>query len=552
VTRFIWTIKDTLVTGETVWNPADRLRDYRTGRITTRTDSVFSFTAFKNVGGVGLKKNRQAFHIAAIDDEGVIDPFPAALEFVATIDKFPVMKFATHLNGISKPYAVPPIGGVPQDTVGMYTPFGISFHGVTANGNIRAYKFFPLSTIVMIPGQDQWYDDLSDTLINFPNTGANVIPSSEFRFATQCRDDAGAESQVDAANFRTGIARVVVNFDPDTEITKLTSFYTVNDVTTEEDIDFTDGIPDTLPFQSWLRIDYFGWDDARDSTVCDVLDPDKCIDFQLAYKRDSDRISGAYAYSSWWPRPTPGDTTGFHDTDPFSASDSNTVNISSVEYDMMVRSIDENSRPDGTPAHVFVVGNHDPTLDSLAVEDHLGNRINLAVNDTLTWNFWKGEGWPYTTALDTIDFATFRLKKTFSFTVKGWGHDSPKDPDGSGVKAWNYVVRNSAGQIVPIGKSNGGFFDSVQLNVMESRVRIRFFYPINDVMGDAVFANLPTWFDQDLTFTIFGRDSGLVEPDFKQIMYLNGEDELINQYAVAPLGRYTRKSTFTFRVRLVR
>ncbi len=95
VMKYIWTITDTIEAQEEKrWNPADRIEDYMRGRLTTRTDSVFSFTAYKNVGGIGLKKNRQAFHIAAIDDNGVIDPTPAAIEFVATIDKLPKIQFS--------------------------------------------------------------------------------------------------------------------------------------------------------------------------------------------------------------------------------------------------------------------------------------------------------------------------------------------------------------------------------------------------------------------------------------------------------------------------
>ena len=59
--RFIWTMRDTVVVGDLGWSPATRLSDFREGRITTRTESVFSFTAFRDVGGVGVKKTRQAF-----------------------------------------------------------------------------------------------------------------------------------------------------------------------------------------------------------------------------------------------------------------------------------------------------------------------------------------------------------------------------------------------------------------------------------------------------------------------------------------------------------
>ena len=63
--RFIWTITDTLEANPLLrWNPSERISDFRLGRVTARTDSVIAFTAFTNVAGVGLRKNRQAFHVA--------------------------------------------------------------------------------------------------------------------------------------------------------------------------------------------------------------------------------------------------------------------------------------------------------------------------------------------------------------------------------------------------------------------------------------------------------------------------------------------------------
>src|SRR5678815_930616 len=102
--RFIWAVQDTIAGQGLSWNPALRLRDYRAGRITSRTDSVFAFTAYKNVSGVGVRKNRQAFFVAAIDDNGVIDPFPAAVEFVATIAQLPQIRFTNHIEGVKRPY----------------------------------------------------------------------------------------------------------------------------------------------------------------------------------------------------------------------------------------------------------------------------------------------------------------------------------------------------------------------------------------------------------------------------------------------------------------
>ena len=59
--QFIWTIKDTLVDGELVWNPSERLRDFRSGRMTSRTDSVFSFTASGTWAESALKRTGRLF-----------------------------------------------------------------------------------------------------------------------------------------------------------------------------------------------------------------------------------------------------------------------------------------------------------------------------------------------------------------------------------------------------------------------------------------------------------------------------------------------------------
>ena len=143
VEAYIWTVTDTLdVEDETRWNPARRLADLRSGRFITRADTILAFTAFRDVGGIGIRKNRQAFHIAAIDDNGIIDPSPAAVEFVATIEQLPQIQFTVWRadpnspdpnNPVFVPYPYEALA-VPQDTVGMFRPFQVSYHGSTTNG----------------------------------------------------------------------------------------------------------------------------------------------------------------------------------------------------------------------------------------------------------------------------------------------------------------------------------------------------------------------------------------------------------------------------------
>ena len=486
---------------------------------------------------------------------------------VTAVTELPEIRFATVIRGVQKPY----IAAAALDTVGYMKPFQISYHGITVNRGIIAYKFFPLSTGITIPGADEWTTDLSDTIRVFNGPGEPVPPSRTFRLAAQSRDASLSESLVDAGLFEYGVCQVVVNFDPDTKIFNVSSSYTINDIVHAENIDFNDGIPDTVPYDSWVRLDYLGWDDSRDEKLCSPADPDKCIDFQVAYTKDSDRVRGAYEFSLWQPRRGP-----LHDTDPLSATDSNTFHIGSLEYDLHAHAVDEHGRPDGTPPSVHIIGNYDPTLDSVVVEDHLGNRIDLSIVDTVEWNFWKGEGWPYVCNCDTIDAipstcnpiqcqlreypdlgGSWEFYKKFSVHIKAWGHDHPKDPTGSGLKAWRYLVKNEQNEFINFGKSMAGWFDGAEVDVLDDVIRWRVFYPgpfsgNPDPMGDTVFDNLPSWIDDELTFFLMGRDMANQEGEFVQSIFINGQESIINVFPTGSLGRWTQERVFAFRIQLVR
>jgi hypothetical protein len=464
---------------------------------------------------------------------------------VTELTELPEVHFATHIDGTSRAYTD---STIPRDTVAVMEPFDISWHGITPNRAITHYWYTPLTGD---PGAGVWYDDLTDTLKTFTNTGDDLLPSGVFKLGARARDAAGAESPINAGVFSEGVCQIVVNFDPDTRITNVVNTYTPGSGGERvRVIEFADGVPDTVSYKSWVRIDYAGWDDARDGRIeCNDLEPDKCIGFQAAYARTS-TIPGADEFSLWQPRDKP-----FHDTDPFSSADSNSFSIPSAEMELFARAVDEHSRPDGTPPSVDVIGNFTPTLDSVVVADHLGNRLDLAVVDTVTWNFWKGEGWPYKDVTDTLELGGPEPKfvKTFSFSIRAWGRDHPWDPPGSGVKAWRYMVQNSQGAYIDLGRSNAGFFDGASIDALDERIAITFRYPATDPMGDTVFADLPSWFNDDLTFFLMGRDTAVNgEPDFYQYIFINGNQQTINVFPAGSLGRRTAEKTFTFRVRLVR
>jgi hypothetical protein len=411
-----------------------------------------------------------------------------------------------------------------------------------------------------------------------------------FKLAVKCRDAVGEESPIDfAPRNERGVAQVVVNFDPQTQINGLMNTYHTSGGMVEEAIDFADGIPDTVPYRSYVRIQYWGEDDARDGKLeCNDLEPDKCIAFQVAYRSHSPYNPAANEFSLWQPR------DGVHDTDPFSSTDSNTFYIGSLDYELFARALDEHYRADGTPPSVDVIGNFAPAIDSVAVEDHLGNRLDLSIVDTITWNFWMGVGYPYVCECDTVDKPeafcnsptdppecqfkeypdhgdSFDYFKEFAFYVKAWGRDHPKDPPpsvydqyGSGIKSWKYRVMNEAGQVVDLGKSVLGWFEQddgaggLVLNTLNDEVRWRVYYPgpfspNPDPMGDTVFDNLPSWLGQNYTFVLTGRDTpARLSSEFRQTIFINGQPRVINSFGDATLGRHTQERVFAFQIELVR
>jgi len=474
----------------------------------------------------------------------------------------PEIRFATHIDGVSKPY---PPGGlpIPPDTVGMFKPFSISYHGLSRNAPIVGYEFVRGA----FSGPPVWNTDIGDTLRPFTNAGAEAFPSGIARFMTRAIDQANAQSLI-------ATAEVVVNFDPDTRFVQVWNNYSVGGTVFTRNIDFADGIPDTVSYQSWLTIRYVGNDDPRDVQTCapPAINPDRCIDFQMAYRRESARVPGTVAHSGWQPG------AEGHDTDPTSATDSNTLNIGSLEYDVFARSIDENDRRDGTPPQIHVAGNFDPVMDSLLVMDHFDTQVDIdgSAVDTLRWNFWKGtsagidpitnqprNGWPYQTLLDTVDFgdASMPFIKRYAFRMRARGHDHPWDPYGSGVKSWRYLLYSDYGgpnqQFWALGNAGDAWRNGVSMDVFDDRVEVTFRYPgptsaSPDPNGDTVFANLPGYFNQDLTLVIVGRDTAVDEPEFSQYVFLNGVRWLLNRYPAASLGRWTEERVARFHLQFKR
>ncbi len=569
--RFIWTIQDSLLEGEGTWNPGASISDFRTGRVTTRTDSIFSFTAYKNVAGVGVRKNRQAFYIASIDDNGVIDPSPAVAEFIATIGKLPEMRFVIYPDGNTlNPHSYRNLSP-PADTVGMFKPFAISYHGITTNGQLRGYQFFPLSTTITLPGQNTWTEDLTDTLRTFPNSGGDALPAGVFKFAAKTIDDANAESQVDAGQFTRGVAQVVLNFDPETWLTSVNNWFIDdsdpgNPIPRTEVVNFADAVPDTVPNQSWVYYEYSSVDDTRDTWVCSVTDPDKCIDFQVKYIITES--TGSQEDSGWLPR------NGTHDSDANAATDSNSVSIGSLDYQWFVRGIDENGTEDGTPPSFKVVGNFRPIFHSATMVDHAGTSLDLSVVDTLTWDFNAPDTY------DSVNVAGYKYAKTFSWTIGATGRDNPKDVGPSSIESWRYYVfedyepgpgntPGSGSVAYELGRAGDSWFPAASLNTMTDTFTLRVLY--NQENGDDLFAAIDAqpqrygFLNELLTIVLYGRDTRATGgPQYSQKVFWDAvpanaaagdgvsEANVINTFTVSVNGRETQKKVWSFYLKFVR
>jgi hypothetical protein len=485
------------------------------------------------------------------------------IEFIATVGDLPEIRFATTItrsDGITSNTVTKAYDPAVLDTVGMLRPFWISYHGLTVNGQIREYLYYPLSTAVILEGQDIWSPDLSDTIRFFPNKGEDAIPSGIFRFVAQCKDDASAESRADVKDFEEGVVQIVVNFEPDTELLQVVNTYFIGISAFTDTIDFEDGVPDTVPYQSWIRLWYRGWDSPYDSSLCND-DVNECIGYQVQYERDSERIAGASSRSRWLPD-EPEDNNGFGTTD------STSMNIGSVEYKIRARAVDgrgpfpelgieeiEYVKADGTPPEFEIIGNYDPTLDSAELVNYDGTVVGAG--DTIVWDWWNPsnyQGSPTDTLLIDIGTGEVFVVKEFYFDVNAIGHDHPKEDVNFGVQGWFYVFnRVDDGAFQKFARARS-WVEGPSPNVLSDRHYVRYQYlldPVGDPGGRSILDNPPDFWDSEYEFSIFGRDIALGE-EFEQFMFVNEEKRKLNSYQTASLGRWTETVTQRFYLRMMR
>ena len=454
VTQFMWYRSDTLRTLRPDldpelelldWNPEARKSDYEAGTFTTTNDTVIVFTGFDITTGAML--NRQAFHIVAVDDGGKMDQTPARVQFFAKVNCIPEVDFWYESETIPYKHYIP--GSI--DTISMFEPFCVAFVGNTCNNMISGYQWIYGGRIYPDfngDGIPDWhiptYDPPETVQVCMENQGAARISEGDFYFRVTARDEAGARSRADIVTGE-GVFQIVVNHDPDTRILFGESFYTDKAGNPhEETINFSDDEPDTLPYNSRLRMHYLGWDDARDSL--EFTDPPIPMRFQFKFERWGYGLSGGVSSHkpAWMPEKKAEDTNCNTD------EDSMTMMIGPYDYLFLAKSFDEQYRYDHTPDTVSFVGNFPPTIDNISIAyDSIPSLPDLYLEKIKGDTVFIAIGMPRATR-DELDYVPAASSEPdaenqvwnliYRLYIMGGGRDDHRDPPGSAVRAWWYSI----------------------------------------------------------------------------------------------------------------
>lgn len=269
-------------------------------------------------------------------------------------------------------------------------------------------------------------------------------------------------------------------------------------------IDFQDELPDTLPYNSWLTVHYYGWANSRDSL--DYTGPLLEMQYQYRFKREGITIGGgpsSIREVPWYP------LTKAEDTRCYSNLDSTTMHVGPYTYWFMARSFDNEYNVDQYPDTVMFYGNFPPTIDSVVVGiDDPGTPqpdFKPIPGDTvyIGWNTYPGLNRGDTVATFRVDVDPPNVSRYYRFYIKAGGHDYPIDPPGSGIKNWLFTIDSE--EDYRYTREGEWQFDH-PLNTLEQELVIKLTVPISSPNDSIV--NNPPKFLGDQTLELIGADMG--------------------------------------------
>ena len=524
------------------WNPANRKADYISGRFTTRTDTVITFKGYDEQNQ--LLRNRQAFHIAAVDDGGLIDETPARLQFFATAEERPRIKYWLRIGDES--YSRYDFSVL--DTISRFIPIDIKFIGETVNGAVTGYRWW-------YRGNTYPTDENENTIWRIPEGPSDTVyvnnigeeeplPSGDFFFRGIVRDEASALS----SDREEDLCHLVINFDPLTKILYGDNFFSVEGQELPDsikNINFYDEYPDTLPYGSWVRIKYAGRDHQDD--ILEYPPPDENIPIRFKYRLVATGVSKEGNESTWetpyFPAYDPEDTQWEYGTDwwnhnadlddindvTFWEKDTVTFTVSSKRYDFYVRSYDEQGRYDHTPAHIQLYGNFQPTVNFQQML-----RQYITFGQFVIWEAFEGDtiyladpmddgNWLEPGSLEPFSGDTLLPVKRvtggqvsgldYFFYIKARGHDDPRDKVGEEERAiyyWQYRIGAENNDYNFGGENQVFYADEANINVnpdsFVQKLSINIPVDVTAGMPDSAFvSNLKRFFGEQ-NIRVIGYD----------------------------------------------
>lgn len=342
--------------------------------------------------------------------------------------------------------------------------------------------------------------------------------------------------------------QVEVGLGPETEITRVENTYFVGGSKVVDVILFNDGVPDTVPYDSWITLFYTGIPSPQGDSLC-FDQTNRCLKYQVNYTWESIRNPMIMNTIAWRPFDP-------EDTNPAGVSDTTTMNIGSVEYTLRARSVDQFMRPDATPPEIEIIGNFDPTLDDLSIENY--DATVVGEGDTVVWDWWNPANFKGAVqdTLDQTDPLDPVVVKRFYFVVGGSGHDHPKEADGAGVKSWSYSfeeVGSSPPVFKTFARSSRGFVDGVTVDVLSDTAWVEFTYKHNTDPGGTEELNKPTsaFLDKEYEYVLMGRDLSVLDK-FDQYIFYGGAKNLLNSYSTGDFARRTGELQQRFFLKLMR
>lgn len=442
-----------------------------------------------------------------------MDKTPARIQFFAKVNCIPEVDFWFESETIPKKTYIP--GDL--DTISMFEPFCVEFIGHTCNNVINGYQWIYGGTVYPDfngDGVPDWYipsyDPPEMVQVCIANQGASRVSEGDFYFRVTARDEAGARSKADIITGE-GVFQVVVNHDPDTELLFGESFFTdKSGVQHEVLVDFEDSDPDTMPYDSRLRMHYLGWDDPKDSL--EFTNPPVPMRFQFKFERWGYGLSGGINSHkpAWMPEQKA------EDTNCNSNEDSTTMRVGSYDYLFLAKSFDEQYRYDHTPDTVSFVGNFPPTIDKISIAyDSIPAIAGLKTVDLKGDTVYIAIGTPMvprgadsvSAYLNEYDPVNGIFNQYFRLYINGGGHDDSRDPPGSGVMGWFFSITAEGNYYY---RSEEEWLHGFEPDTILQAISFRLIIPRDpndpDPSPDPDFVNDPPLWMGDQVLTVIGSD----------------------------------------------